>query len=778
MTARLVWACTGLAGLISGGPAGAQWTAHTSSRDVSALSPASGAMWAGSAGGIFRYDAATGEIVHFTAAEGLHDVQSHTIAYDARRDMVWTGYADGVIDRLDVSTGAVTTFFDIQRNERFPSKEIHRLYAYGDSLLLATAFGLVVFDPIRSEVRDTYSQLGTLSSPVAVRDVTVAEVPDGGLGFWLATDQGIAHAPLDAPNLQDPAAWTVETDVLPSRDLYAIEAFGGTIYIGSHSGLGRRNADGYYDNTGLTTRAVPDLAALPDRLLVLTAFNVVAVFASGGATVQADGFVNLQAVAVDADGSMWIGDAETGLNHYERPSGNDRPMLITGEIYPSGPYDSPFGDIIVDSGGNLWAAAVEGLSRAGFYKLGSDGFWTNYTQRFFTELAGRSNYWRIYADEQGNAWAGSRGGGLAQVDAGQVITLYDHTNSTLLPAAGETSYVIVSGVASSQDGELWITNMAAPMPLHVRTPDGEWTALPPLLCSGLGSTTLLGSIIVDSSGLKWIVIHEQTDFRLTAGVAVLDTGDTPGDASDDECQFFGGTGAAGRGLPSVRINAITEDGDGRIWVGTNEGPAYFISSLFAATDASAQATWPVWDEGSGSTYMLRGLAVNDVVPDPAGRLWFATSDGVYLMSDVDGFEMVEHFTARNTPLFSDNVNAIAVDGGTGLVFIATDKGLISYQSNAINPAPEAQDLFIYPNPVRVTGEAVPRIVIEGLVAETDIRVITVHGEVVAEFLARGGKAVWDGRDQSGALVPSGMYLVVAVGSSGEGAAYGKVAVIR
>ena len=43
---------------------------------------------------------------------------------------------------------------------------------------------------------------------------------------------------------------------------------------------------------------------------------------------------------------------------------------------------------------------------------------------------------------------------------------------------------------------------------------------------------------------------------------------------------------------------------------------------------------------------------------------------------------------------------------------------------------------------------------------------------------RGGSVVWDGRDQSGRLVPSGMYLVVAVGQDGEGAAYGKVAVIR
>ncbi len=776
------WVVIVLCGLLVGlgltDSARAQWTAHTSSRDVNALAPAPGAMWAGSTGGIFRYDTSTGEVSRYTAAEGLYDVQARAIAYDARRDVIWSGYADGVIDRLDLASGVVTTFFDIQRSDRFPSKEINRLYLYGDSLMVATAFGLVVFDPARTEVRDTYSQLGTLSSPVAVRDITLAEVPQGGPGLWLATDQGVVHAPLSAPNLQDPTAWTVESNVRPSPDVLSIEAFGGTIYVGTAFGLGKRSADSHYENTNLTTRAVIDLAALPDRLLVMTPFNVLAAFASGGAVVQADGYVNLRSLVVDADGHMWIGDSETGLNHFERPSGNARPALITGEIYPDGPYDSPFGDLIVDAEGNLWAAAVEGIARSGFYTLSREGRWTSFTQRFYSELGRRSNYWRIYADAQGNAWAGSRGNGLAQVDASQAITIYDHTNSTLLPAAGEASFVIVAGMANDADGALWVTNLVAPHPLHVRTADGEWTALPPPICTNLGTTTALGRIIVDSSGLKWIVVVNRMDLRLTTGVLVLDTGETPTDPADDQCQYFGGRGAAGRGLPSVHINAIVEDASGRIWVGTDEGPAYFISSTLAATDATVQATWPVWTVASQSSYMLRGLEISTIALDPAGQLWFGTNEGVYVVRDAHGFELGEHFASHNTPLFSDRVNAIAVDENTGLIFIATDKGLVSYQSNAIGPAAAVQNLFVYPNPVTITNEQAPEIFIEGLVAATDIKILAIHGEEVAGFSARGGKAVWDGRDHSGALVPSGLYLVVAIGNNGEGVAYGKISVIR
>ncbi len=43
---------------------------------------------------------------------------------------------------------------------------------------------------------------------------------------------------------------------------------------------------------------------------------------------------------------------------------------------------------------------------------------------------------------------------------------------------------------------------------------------------------------------------------------------------------------------------------------------------------------------------------------------------------------------------------------------------------------------------------------------------------------RGGSYVWDGRNLRGDVVPSGVYVVVAVGSDGEGAGYGRVAILR
>ncbi len=757
---------------------GDQWTAHTSTREVVALSTSDEAVWAASSGGVFSFNVASGEIQRYTVAEGLHDVQTRAIAYDARRNLVWIGYFNGVIDRLDVETGDVRTFFDIQRNDRFTSPEINRLRLQGDSLLVATSFGLVIFDPERQEVRDTYSQLGALTPATAVRDVTVAPLPDGRRGFWLATDEGVAYAALSVPNLQDPSAWTVEQAGLPTEESFSITPFQGLIYVGTAEGLAQRQADGSYNQFPFTDRPVLDLAPLTDRLLAIDDFKLYAAFASGGSLVEVEGFAGLGAVVEGPDDNVWVGDANAGLNQFARPVSNERLPLLQGEIFPAGPFDGVFGDLTIAPDGNLWTAAVQSAAGAGFYRLDTEGVWTNYTGRFFSELAGLGNFLQVYADDQGSVWAASNGNGLAQVTPEGNVVLYNQGNSTLQPASGTTTFVIVGGVASDDDGNLWVTNTTASQPLHVRTPDGQWTGLPAPRCSGLAPTTALGPIFIDSFGQKWILVFELGNLRLTRGLMLLDTGASATDPGDDECQFFGERGSLGRGLPSTRITSVTEDRTGRIWIGTDNGPAFFISSTVAARDATTEANWPLWADRNIGTFVLSGLLINDIAVDPSNRLWIATDEGAYLIQETDGFERLELFTDQNSPLFSNSVITTTVDGQTGEVYFGTDRGLISFRGDAINPAPEKRDLFVYPNPVRITEDAAPEIFIEGLVEETEIKVVALHGEVVAQFSVRGGRASWDGRDQSQEFVPSGVYLVVAVGENGEGAAFGKVAVIR
>ena len=69
--------------------------------------------------------------------------------------------------------------------------------------------------------------------------------------------------------------------------------------------------------------------------------------------------------------------------------------------------------------------------------------------------------------------------------------------------------------------------------------------------------------------------------------------------------------------------------------------------------------------------------------------------------------------------------------------------------------------------------------IEGLVKNSDIKILTISGKLVKQFTSPGGRvAYWDGRDNSGNLVSSGIYLVVAYDTEGNNVTTGKVAVLR
>jgi len=416
----------------------------------------------------------------------------------------------------------------------------------------------------------------------------------------------------------------------------------------------------------------------------------------------------------------------------------------------------------------------------GFYRLDTEGEWTTWSSLVTPELAGRGAFVHVAPAAQGGGWAGSEeGGGVVRVEADDQLTVYTPSNSSLVGAGGFGDFVVVGGLEEDNLGNLWVTTRASSQPLHLRMSDGTWHGFGPKIGQGLLSTsTAYGEMFIDSFDEKWIIIRRETNFQQKRGLMVLETG-IPENPSDDEFRFFGTQGAAGQGLPSISVNAIAEDRDGLIWVGTDSGPAFFINTGIVARDGSAVAIWPQWADRSLGTFMLFGLTIHDIAVDAAGRIWFGTNNGAWLVSSGEGgYDLIHHFTAANSPLFSDEVLGVDVDDRTGEVYFSTDRGLASYASDAIAPSEKAEDLVVFPNPVVLSGQSNPSVYIEGLVPAADIRIVTPAGYLVRRLESRGGRVRWDARDEEGQLVDSGVYLVIAVGRNDEGSAVGKIAVIR
>ena len=157
---------------------------------------------------------------------------------------------------------------------------------------------------------------------------------------------------------------------------------------------------------------------------------------------------------------------------------------------------------------------------------------------------------------------------------------------------------------------------------------------------------------------------------------------------------------------------------------------------------------------------------------------YATKRGVFVLSP-DGTSIIERYTVESTggKLLEDDVNSIAIDHKSGIVYMATENGLSALTTSAITPAASYNDVTISPNPFYIPGSNT--ITIEGLVRSSSLKILSMSGKVVKEFACPcGSVGFWDGRDEDGNYVATGVYLVVAYADNGNITTTAKLAVIR
>lgn len=333
-------------------------------------------------------------------------------------------------------------------------------------------------------------------------------------------------------------------------------------------------------------------------------------------------------------------------------------------------------------------------------------------------------------------------------------------------------YVLINGMIFDDKGSLWFFNcQTLTNSMFEYTKEGEFIAhnKDEFIYNGI-SIQAATSLMFDSRGLLWFVNSNYSDRSFFCY-----------QPSTDSARRFtpqynqNGTEIT---LPTG-IRCIAEDLDGNMWIGTSIGPLMLEASEITSDNPTfTQIIVPRNDGTNLGDYLLTNIYITSMAIDGAGRKWFGTQgNGVYLISE-DNMEQVEHFTSANTPLLSDNIESIAINGATGEVFFGTDKGLCSYMSDATTPSTEMtkDNVYAYPNPVRpdYTGP----ITVVGLTLDADVKITTANGTLVAEGRSQGGTFTWDGCDTEGRRVASGVYMVQTATSSGDKGTVCKIAIVR
>ena len=750
------------------------WDIYTSTRTISGLDFGNdGELWLSTTGGVEIRT--SGELSRkFTTLDGLSRLDGQAAIFDSGSGKFFVGYIDGSVDIINSETGDINQIGDIARFPSYTEKGINDFEEYNGMLYIATDFGIVVFDPSGEYIIGSFTGLGEFTRGISVSDITI-----NADTLYAATAEGLAAGAL-SDELSVNTNWVSHnaTDGFVSEQVVAIGVTENAIYASTAS-------QNYVYESGLWSTAT----SFGSNVIAEYLFNDdLLIAASRRRIFFGDNISSLQNAAIETDLTTILheqGSPDIYFGTFNQGTG----ILTTSNleqsyITPVGPYQNFFkgltfeGETLISSSTNETARNSTIDLGKGYY-IFSDGEWKSFNAQNNDVLnAFRFRQTFTSTTTQDYYYFGSWGEGIARHDKEtDEVVVFNETNSTLRGwAADNPLYPVISGLGTDNNDDVWVTSRYATNPLYYQSPgDDDFLELPKY--SGISSQDEYVGLFIDSYNQKWITLENSSSSAGT-GLLVLDTG-SPVDISDDDGVKL--TTDENQGLlPDNSINAIIEDQNNEVWIGTGRGIARFIFPEFIITSSNPSERRSQWlineDTSAISRFLLRDVNVSAMAVNGANQKWIGSvNQGVWLLNE-EGSRIEKRFTRENSPLISNNIVSIAVNDITGEVFIATDLGLVSYQDVAMKAQSKMEELKVFPNPFAYDKHQL--IYIEGLSEQTIIRVLGVDGTVVQEFESTGGRSSWDGLDYNGRKLGSGVYFVVAYESDGREKGIGKVVIIR
>jgi ligand-binding sensor domain-containing protein len=723
------------------------WKTYSAMNEINAISSYGSNIWAATTGGGFAYNAAADSFATYHKTEGLQGVLLTALTVD-QYGKVWFGSSDGIIDVYFPSTGTFKQILDIYSSNQ-TNKQINELKVSGDTIMVSTDFGISLIDAKNLVFYDTFLKLGSFSSNIQVNSTLKS-----GL-IYACTGAGIAVQKAGAENLSAPESWSNFTtaDGLPSNNVLKIISFQGSVIAATDNGLAEFNGTTWINFAPqLNGKSVTDAIAVGDSMFFV-ASNTIYKYSNGNVKVLASPSVQVNCLTY----SNKLGLA-AGTNNGILPVEDSAATLLA----PNGPLANQFPDMSVDNNGILWSASGRDVTGIGFYSFNGTK-WTNYSVSLDPDLPSNA-YHVAYSASDNSTYLGSWGEGFIRIKNG-VIEDFSAASTGMKGNNNNPDFLVISGFATDSQNDLWVLNYGAidENALSMLTPDSVWYHFH---VPAMGNSFVYDcyNLAIDQYDTKWFSSLDNT----REGLFYFNENNTFSNTSDDISGYL----TTANGLLSNSISAVVVDQMGDVWVGTNIGVNIITNTQALVYDNNPS------ELVISSIFGLRQQTVNCIAVDPLNRKWIGTNNGLILINS-DGTSILADYNSANSPLLSDQVNSIAIDKNSGKIYVGTDEGINSFQTDAIQPKDSFTKLFVYPSPFLVTKGATNKLTIDGLIRNSSIKIISISGRLIKEFDSAGGRvAFWDGTDQNGNLVSSGIYLIVAYDQDGNSVTTGKIAVLN
>lgn len=739
-----------------------EWRTHFSYSSANQVVYADDKVYVEASNKLYSYSS-TGIMETFSTLTGLNGHNITHIAWCKTEKTLIIVYSDGNIDFLTQS--GFVNLSDFKDKSLNTSKTINGIRVEGSKAYLCTNAGLLILDVAKREISDTY-YLHFASSYTKVYDMTVwADT------LIVATESGLYWGKTSS-NLQDAAYWS-EMPFISGATVKKIVRFNNTFFALADNDLVYKNSGNAW-SVFLGSGNISNVL-VQDGYMFICSENQAYMYNSNMELQNIQALQNYGIALDPIHDLLYLASGTKGLNILSKTNGQYN--VSVDSIMGNGPVSNcAFSGLFRD--GVFYSTAGGRFSNRYFYPgnilIFKDEKWTDLPNK--EEIVSKTGLplmdfinMAIDPNDSEHFFITSYGEGLYEFRKNAFAKLWDESNSTLLSAVADNNpsknrYVRIEGATFDKKGNLWVLNSfvnhPSQSPLHILKTDGTWFSPH---YSKMPNSSGWNSILFTSKNQVWI-----NSFRNNYGIFILDYGDDIENTSDDKTRWISTfTDQDANFLSPYNIFCVTEDLNGIIWIGTNNGPilASNVSNIFNSDFTFSRVKIPRNDGSGNADFLLNDIRVTCITVDGGNRKWIGTTGfGVYLLSS-DGLTTIHHFDTKNSPLPSDNIMSITVNPETGEVFIGTEAGLVSYRSDATQGADSYGNVHVFPNPVK--PEHTGNITVTGLMENTQVKITDLAGNLMISGTSLGGQFSWNGLTAKGKKAASGVYLVFCASEDGS-----------
>ena len=760
-----------------------EWRALTCPLDIRNLIQLGDTTYCATGGGLLLYHNSTFEVL--TTVNGLYGIDLLSISKDSYNN-IWIGGKSpfGFVQIYDNEKNSIDVF-------DYGLTEITKFFI-GDSIALASFvdgqdLGLIkwIYSNYQWSYRDIYRNF-----PFLIESINGVEILNQHI--FLGTDNGLLVGYL-GENLKDPNNWELVSNDYSSPIDAMRSTENGFTFISNQTIYSVIDYNDTFQYEKLEVQIPVEFSDfLIDEEDFICGIHNKKVYSQRNNFNPISTGKILYDIALDSQGNLIIG-SDLGLIEINRNSYEKKIQI------PNSPATGKFSAIKVLKDGRFVGASSKGLSIKDF-----DG-WRNILE-IKNENSNIINLSYDFNSFISDTIAYDFGDAVADIEEGPdglvycaiegtfpvlnnptrtgggiiIIDIDNPDNVTVIDTSilgyytsgsSNNPYMVVKDIEFDANGNLWVANTYVTnknLPIHVRNPNNEWKSYGSAETSVRISQSPI-SITFDSWSRVWVSAFKAEEANLgiypDGGIFLLDYNGSPTQPLSFNWRSI---------IYNTTVWSLGMGYNNRIYYLTPTGLNYY--DIDAGPDPiireNLYSYFPNISFGGGS----------EIKVDPLGNIWtISPTQGVHiLLENTTYWPDINGLRKSNSPLLSDEVYDLDFDYQRKLAYIATSKGVSILRIPFGDSYSDYNDLKIFPSPFLIPAHE--KMIVDGLMYNSSMKIMTLDGLVIRDINSSGisvdgDQLFWDGKNNNGEYVASGVYLLAITNNSGENT-FSKITVIK